>query len=894
VALLAGLLVPGWCVLSLLDLKGLSPLLALPASAGIGLSIVSLAAWLAWLSGTGMIGAAVLTALASIAAVAARIYWRTQSSPVPRPTPQPSPLRGGGERLFVVGAGALAALAAGISIVAGPWLGQSADSFYHMAAALRLLQENRAIPQDVFFGASMQYPDATSGTLHVALAWLSLIGGIVPAWKALAIFGSAFLALGFANFAREATRSASAALIAAWLYFLTSLYFDMRDMAYPDRIGQALGWLCLVFFLRFARAPRTTVTGQSRFPAWSRGYQWRELVPMCLLGFTSGSVYPGMAPLIVIAVLAALGFAALAALWRRDLRSLAPLAIACAAMLIVVLPVLAIRLLAALPQPGLDATLATYSPRLRVIVFHGYPFVDPRFWFGTWITITTVGTVCVLGRARRWWLDGDPGAALMWGGLLFVPAVAATPIVVNSANAIYALARIAFLLTPLLYVPLGWELSRLPELAAYIKGRKVTLAAGVPVVAGILLVAATTNVVASRLVIGVIPIYFGHGSRSISTTHQLYLPSLWADRLKALDAAGPGVILAGFETSYELAGLTGRTIVSVPRGHTPYQDEARDGALRRGDLSDAMKPSADPADLISVLVRYHVTFVMSDEARDGIASWDWIAAQKELTRVAAGKGWRLYRFDPALIDQALAIPINAGTQGGVAFFPSRAIAGRAVFVRIASAGQSGVAQVSLAGSSATYQVEIAVPAQAGATVTVPVLLPDLAPVDSYQVNVIVPGANPFKAGAVEVGHAYEAEYFAGAFQNYRRGFARNAGWEVLDNLAYHRQQAASALRVGAVATHPLTDAPGSYCLSIDVYDAGDGKAHSISVGLGGNAVGTSWSGNVKGVRELVMAASVGTSSHELSYWVPAGARAGAVIDRITLYPPQTCPPVPST
>jgi len=598
--------------------------------------------------------------------------------------------------------------------------------------------------------------------------------------------------------------------------------------------------------------------------------------------------------MIVIVVLATFGFAGLAALWRRDLRSLAPLAIACAAMLAFVLPVLAIRLLSALPEPGLDATLATYSPRLRVIVFHGYAFVDPRFWTGPLISITTVGTACLLGRARRWLLDGDPGAALMWGGLLFVPAVAATPIVVNSANEIYALSRIAFLLTPLLFVPLGWELSRLPELAAYIKGRKASLAAGVPVVAAVLLIASTISVVADRLVTGTIPIYFGNGGRSISQTYAMYLPSAWADRLKALDAAGPGVLLAGFETSYEIAGLTGRTIVSVPRGHTPYQDEANDGALRRGDLYDAMKPSADPADLISVLVRYHVTFVMSDDVRDGTASWDWIASQKELTLIASGKGWRLYRFDPSLIDPALAIPINSGTQGNAAFFPSRVIVGRAVFVRIASAGHSGVALVSLAGSSATYQASIAVPAQAGATVTLPVLLPDLAPVDSYQVTVMVPGTTPIKAGRLEVGHAYEAENFAGAFQNYRRGFARNAGWEVLGNLIYHREQASAALRVGAVATHPLTDAPGSYCLALDVYDAGDGKAHSISVSLGGNAVGTSWSGDVNGVRELEIAASVGTSSHELSYWVPAGAPVGAVIDRITLYPPETCPAVPST
>jgi len=835
-----------------------------------------------------MVGAAVLTALAAVAAVAPRSVWRPRSSPLPRPN--------AGDRFFEIGAAALALFSAGISVVNGPWLGQSADTFYHMAAALRLLQQNRAIPQDVFFGVTMQYPDATSGTLHVALAWLSLIGGIVPAWVALSIFGSAFLALSFATFARELTRSTPAALIAAYLYFLTSLYFDMRDMAYPDRIGQSLGWLSLVFLLRYTRSSALLASGRHSTSPLAVGWRdnWRELVPMCLLGFTAGSVYPGMSPLLVILAGATFGFATLVALWRRDLRSLAPIAIACGAMLLVVLPVLAVRLLAALPAPGLEANLSTYSPRLRVIVFHGYPFIDPRTWFGgTLITIGTVGTVCLLGRARRLLLEGDAGAALLWGGVLFVPAVMATPLVTGSSNEIYALARIGFLLSPLLFLPIGWELAALAGLRAKIRSRLSTRVAAA-VVAGLLLVAATTNVVADRLVIGPLPIYFGHGSRAISTTHQLDLTRTWADRLSALQAAGPGTILADLETSYELAGLTGRTVVAVPRGHTPYQYEALDAALRRGDVSDALQPSANPADLLSVLVRYHVTFVMADQLRDGQASWEWIQRQKELTTVATGKDWKLYRFDPSLIDQALALPIHDTTHGDVVFFPSRVIAGRAVFVRIASAGQSGVAQVFLASRSATYRAQILVPAQAGGTVTVPVLLPDLAPVDSYQVNVIVPGGNSYKAGTLEVGHAYEAEYFIGVYQNYRRGFARGAGWEVLNNVVYHREQAVAALLVGSVARHPLVEPPGNYCLSLSVYDAGDGKAHSISVGLGGNAVGTTWSGNVKGVRELEIAASVGNSSRELTYWVPAGSPVGAVVDRITLYPSDACPAVPST
>ncbi len=153
-----------------------------------------------------MTGAAVLTALATIGAMAARIVWRKRAAPI------------GTLGRFEVCVAALAAAAAALAVVSGPWLGQSADSFYHMAASRALLGANEAVPQEVFFGVSVQYPDATSGSLHLVLAWLSLIVGMVPAWVAMTVFGAAFTTLSFTALAREVTRSSPAALTAAVLY----------------------------------------------------------------------------------------------------------------------------------------------------------------------------------------------------------------------------------------------------------------------------------------------------------------------------------------------------------------------------------------------------------------------------------------------------------------------------------------------------------------------------------------------------------------------------------------------------------------------------------------------------------------------------------------------------
>ena len=869
IVLTAALLVPGWFVLPLLGLQTLPPTLAAPASIGAGLAIVSVAAWLAWLSGTGMTGAAVLTLVVIAGAGLARIVWRKRATLIERPG------------RLELSATAFAALASILAVVSGPWLGQSADSFYHMAAARALLTENRALPQDIFFGIPVPYPDATSGSLHLVLAWLSMVGGMVPAWAALTVFGAALTAVSFTAFAREVTRSTPAALIATLLYFLVGLNLDMRDAGYPDRIGLDLAWLSLAFLLRFAR---------------SNGNGWRQLVPVGLLGFASVSVYSGMGPLLVAMVFATLSVAAAVALRRRHLSSVRPLAIACAALMLVILPVLAVRVLAAVPTPGMEASLATHAPPVKVLVLDGYQFVDFRFWFGGSINIITLGTICLLGRARRFLIDGDPGAHLLWGCMLLVPTVGLTPLLTNWPTGLYFLARIDFLLSPLAFVALGWQLSALPASAAAIYASLGSRLAAVKLVAGLLLMCATAYAIADHLPEGVLYRYAGHKAYSVTASRSNNLTIRWADRLRALGKAGPGTILAGWETSYELAGLTGRRVVAVPYGHGPYQDEARDGALRRGDVADALNPSADPTTLLSVLFRYHVTFVVVDLARDGQASWDWIARQRMLTTVAEGSGWKLYRFDLTRVDQALDIPLT----GEIGIVPARAIAGRALFVRVKSPGPGATAHVTACGiiSGACYQTQFDLPDQAGATITAPLLLPDAAAVDRYALTVSLPGDTPISGGQVEVGRTYEGEYFKGVFFDLLHGYARSPGWEIVGGPAYNRGQAAIALRTESVASHPLLEPPGNYCLSLLVTNTGGEAAHTLDVGLGGDVLTASWAGQSAGIRDLEMAARVGSTSGQLTYWVPAAAPSGVIVDTIALYPPPasggTCGPTPST
>ena len=739
-----------------------------------------------------------------------------------------------------------------------------------MAAARDLLAQNRAIPQVVFFGSTVPYPDLTGGSLQLVLGWLSLVSGMIPAWAALAFFGAPFTTVCLAVFAREITRSTSAAVIATALYLVVGLELDMRAAGYPRSIAEGLVWLSLTFLVRFAR---------------SDSRSWRELVAACAIAFTAASVHSGTPPLIVAMISATFVVATLVALRARRLRSMVPFAIACSVLMLVLLPLLVVRVLAALPPPGPEASLATQAPPLKVLVRHGYTYVDEWFWFGSLLSVATLGTLCLLGRARRLLLDGDVGAAMLWGGLLIVPVVSATPVLTNWPTGLYFFYRFALLLVPLLSIPLGWELSRVGELAAVIRKRPVARLAAVRLAAVLLLACATVYAVAAQLPLGVFAIYFGHGNASVSHSLNHNATVLWAGPLRALETAGPGVLLANAETSFELAGLTGRGIIAVPFGHWSYQYEAEGGALRRGDVADALSPAADPSALLSVLFRYRVTFVLVDRATDGAATLDWIASQKVLQPVAQGSSWALYRFDSSRLDQALEIPLK----GGVGIFPSRVIAGRAVFARVTSPGGDTSAYVTAVGltSGATYKSQFALPDQAGVTVTAPLLLPDAAPVDRYTITVNVPGQAALQVGQIEVGHAYEAEFFAGVIFDLHRGYVQQPGWESVADPRYGRGLAARSLRAGKTASYPLTDAPGDYCLSVVVFEAGDGVAHLLDVGLGNTVVTASWSGSSLGMRDLEMATVLGPTSHQLKYWVPYGAPTGAIIDRITLFPPAS-------
>ncbi len=148
-----GLVVPGWWALTLVRPKDLSLALALPTSVGLSLSVVSIAAWLGWATHAGMRGDVLLTALTVLCLAGARLALRRHGYQRPKPTRAD------------LGPGLLALGFLIFALADGQWLSQTADVFYHLAGTRSLLVTQSSLPQEIFFGVQVPYPDASSGSV---------------------------------------------------------------------------------------------------------------------------------------------------------------------------------------------------------------------------------------------------------------------------------------------------------------------------------------------------------------------------------------------------------------------------------------------------------------------------------------------------------------------------------------------------------------------------------------------------------------------------------------------------------------------------------------------------------------------------------------------------------
>jgi hypothetical protein len=808
------------------------------------MAVIALVGWSGFVLGIGFNGVrAVLIGVVAIAAVGLPItlWYRRPAAGEPI-----SP------RWTLWAAVGIAVAAALSALYSGPWLNGTADTFYHLAAIRSITEHGTALAQEVFFSTPVPAPDPTSGAWHLALALVSNLSGQDPVsvWTVMTVALPPLTGLAFFALALSITRNGTAALIACGLYMVLSLSFDFRAAAYPNRFGLLLAWLAVAFVMRFVE-----------------NGSWRELFVAAPIAFGASAVHPLLSPLLMIVLACGVAAAILvrSPSWTR-------ITVAAAVVGAAALPLLLVNASTLNGAPPYVAMAVTSALPLRTI-HHPWNWVWPSFWlFNAGVALGTAFAVSLV----RLWRAKDVGAGLMVAVVLVIPAAAVTPFFATTHSAQYLLARVAGVLAPLLWLSWGWGLA----LAIGALRRRVT----VPVVAVLLVsaVAIGTSFYVGPLARYRLPV---SSPTSFAASRSTDLTVLWRDRLAAIDELpGSAVLLAEPKMAYAVAGLTGTEVVAVPLSHAPHQTEVIDGPQRRTDALDAVQGRLDSTSLAGVIEHYGVTDVLVDTAQTDAAAWAQLANAEILSPIASGANWRLYRYEPQMLDGYLNLPTQEGpgpdlARSGVG--PQIAVAGRAVFARLQwneSAAGSARLQADSVGPGGTFgrTVEIG---GAGSSETLALPIPSDEAAGQYRLSLILSGGRSLPLGEFEVGRLYQAEDMGGIVAG------ASSGWTIVGSLTYEGDLAAITSDQGSVAQQAIPPvAAGSYCLAVRVYDSGSNQPNVLEVGLGDARAQVSWSGSVAGVRWLRTPISLDRTGGQLEFRLMQRGQRTVAVDALEFYP----------
>ena len=836
------LLLPGWVIWRLVGPRGLPQALQIAPVFALSLALTSLVGWSAYVIGLSFTGVKAVTVVLLVLA-ALGLPFALLNRPPAHPEPAGPP--------WTLWATLAIALAAGLSaLYAGPWMSATADAFYHLAAVRSIVDHGTPLVEQVFFSTPVRAPDPTSGTWHLAVALVSNLSGQdpIPIWRVLTVALAPLVVLAFFTLALSVTRNAVAASIATALYVVLALSLDFRTVANPNQFGDALAWLSLAFALRFVDSG-----------------SWRELAVAVPIGFAASAVHGALGPFLLVALAGGAGAAVLvrSSSWKRFVAAAAIIGAATLPLLIVDGATLA----ASAPY----AAEAVRSPLPFHIVHHPWAWVWPANWYDNPGTVLGTAFGVTLWRL---WRAGEAGAGLVIAVMLAIPLAALTPIFAATYSGQYLLARVSFVLHPLAWIAWGWAI------ALAIGGLRTRLKVPAALVILVSLAAMVPAVYIGPLARWTFP---ASSQRSFASSRTTDLTVAWRDRLAAIDRLpASAVLLAEPRMGYELAGLTGREVVAVPLTHTPAQVEALDGPRRRADALDATQGRLDAASLAGVIEHYRVTDVIVDMDRTDPAAWSQLAGAQILTTVASGARWRLYRYDPSMLDSYLDLPMQQQngpelTSSGIG--PQLAVAGRAVFARIRW-GQlvTGSARLTAeaVGSTDTFSRTVAVGGSSTETFALPI--PTNTPAGQYRLSLVTGGAT-IPVGTFEVGDLYQAEDMGGVVAG------DSSGWTIVDGSAYEGGLAAIATRLGSATNQSIPPvAAGSYCVAARVQDDGSNRANILDIEVGAANAQVSWSGSLAGTRWVQTAIALDGTGGRLGMRLVQRGQAAAIVDALEIDP----------
>ena len=485
----------------------------------------------------------------------------------------------------------------------GTWLSHTADAFYHLAAIHRQLDTNEVFARGVFYDYQPTRLNQSVGSWHLALALFSQLADIdiTWLWYHLSVVIAPLLVLAFYGFGLHLTGDARIAVLGTILQFVLYDKLDFRASVYPNQTGFILLWVALTFTLLYLQS------GSYQLLVWVFIMSvvmatWHLLIPELFLVLIT--TYLGIR--LIVSLVS--GNLAHDIEVGRLLKLLIPFFLA--AVPLVLYRAIKSNLLNIqnfLSDSGeptfkwilkLPGEIAIIHPASLYAVDPRWRFAPFRFllWLSTYLTLPFLFLASVKQSRKE---------LVLFSSLIVVPLIVFNPLLISVGQGLIPeRAIVRLVLLPPYGLVLAWfffeqgkswirRLSTISLLNKWPSGDAWKSLLFL-VVSGVILTLAAFLIVREG-VDNLIDLY-GPASKhpySLAATKRAErLPSDPEYAFIIENSSRHDVIASDPISSYYLGGLTGRPVISVPRGHYPPFGEPLPW-VRREESVDILHPSTN-------------------------------------------------------------------------------------------------------------------------------------------------------------------------------------------------------------------------------------------------------------------------------------------------------------
>ncbi len=777
----------------------------------------------------------------------------------------------------------------------GPWLSHTADSFYHLASARRLIDTQGVLPKGVFVAYESEPSgiDPTAGTWHLVLALLSTLSGVdlTWIWFYLPAILAPLLVLALYSFTAGLFKNQSQAVLVTILCFLLEYNLDFRMVGRPNRLGFALLWIALLFAVRYLDM------GKLRFFGLTS-----------LLGLVLGTLHFTIFEFFLASIGAYALFYTLFSAGKGvnpELRRVWTMAF--------------IPLLFSLPIVFYKASASSWLLRLSggvspfretIELGHGLYILDPDLLFPSTVSVQSLSFILLLLLIPACW-KRDRASIFLFSNMLIVPLLMFNPVVVTilqGRTTELVLTRLPLMLPyPLVvgFLFYQWSTTSLADGWTLQKVAEVSLRTFIFCV--------SIYVLFSQISENLIQLYspFSDYEYSMSVSRSSWLLT-WEDPYKFICDNIPrdAVIATDLVSSYYIGGLTGRYVISTPPNHTPWG--VPDITSRRADCLDILDQNADLKTTLSLLRKWDTDYILVDLNAPKVAS---LSPRSKFDRYSPNfekiydkDDVSIYRYNPAMPfaswnavapalysdsetrmsdDMVLAsysldeepIEPNQCAAFTLGWRPMDKIEeNRQVEYRFAGVNSGHV-------FSETFDlVEDAAVAQRSwkpgdvYQETYFVFIPDDLPLDIYDLSIGLgrEGVTQKEAalGRIRLKESYEGREFEGLTDFCERC----SGWMRYQDYAVARELGATVSK----SIRPIP--PGDYGVLLTVYDHEGQGSNQVEVMLNGVSRVVEWSGTEEGEREVSVIFEGQNGGSELTITSLKREQWYIVISEVTIVP----------